>query len=109
MEHTLFCEEHWSELLEKIEKVEINGIALQPLSVEALAAHEDVLEECKDIIGEKDNDFDLVIKKVSPACCYLEGRTRYTEDSEIFDDDYGVLLHMGTLPDEEPSEWWVEK
>lgn len=103
-----FCQDHWEELIPLLENEEVNGLALQPLALEALWAHESIPENYPIDEGEK-LDAQFVAGDASPICCYLEGRTRYSEDSE-FEDDYEILIEMGTYPlDEEPDEWWVEK
>lgn len=102
-----FCDDHWKELVPRIKTGEVNGIALQPLALEALLAHEDIHDDY-DPDGEGDIDVAFVFDDVNHICCYLEGRTRYTDDSDRFDDDYAVLVHLGTLPDEMPDEWWGE-
>lgn len=104
----LFCQEHWNELVEDIKEGRVNGIALQPLAIKALAAHGDTQEEYDDIIGSHSKDFDEVLSVAAPVCCWLEGRDRYSEDSD-FEDDYEILIEAGTYPLEEtPEEWWAE-
>lgn len=104
----LFCQEHWEELVPRIKDEEVNGIALQPLAMKGLLAHGDAHEEFSDIIGSHDRDAGEVLAVAAPVCCWLEGRTRYSEGSE-FEDDYEILVEMGTYPlDDEPEEWWIE-
>lgn len=104
----LFCKEHWEELVPRIEDQEVNGIALQPLAMKALLAHEDAHEEFDDIIGSHDRDVDEVISVAAPVCCWLKGRRRYSNGSG-YEDDYGILIEMGTYPlGDEPEEWWFE-
>lgn len=106
-ETQLFCEKHWKELVPRIKKNEVNGIVLQPLAFQALLGHKEALDEYDDIIGSHENDVEEVLSVASPVCCWLEGRKSYSEDSD-FKDDYEILIKMGTLPDNEPDEWWVE-
>lgn len=102
-----FCKEHWREVVPRIMAGEVNGMALVVLAVQALVAHEDIYDDYYSPDGGGDLDVEFIIRDVNNVCCYLDGRTRYTDDSDRFDDDYAVLVHLGTLPDELPDEWWV--
>lgn len=101
-----FCEDHWDDLVPDIRDGSVNGIALQPLAIEAGLGHEDAVEE----FGPEPLDVEEVLPGISPICCWLEGRTAYTADSGEFEDDYGVLVETGTTPlEDEPDEWWVNR
>lgn len=103
-----FCEDHWKELIPRIKDGEVNGIALQPLALEALWSHEAVLDEFEPKEGDK-LDAKRVVTEASPICCFLEGRTRYSEGTE-FEDDYQILLAMGEYPlDERTGAVWFEQ
>lgn len=103
-----FCHDHWSELAPRINRNEVNGIALQPLALEALWAHGAVEEEFADVIAAAENDAEAVAVQASPICCWLEGRTRYADGTD-FEDDYAILIAMGTTPlDDPPDAFWVD-
>lgn len=97
----VFCEDHWDELTPRIEKNELNGIALKPLGLEAIGHHKDVEEEY-----DGDN-FEELIEQVTPVCCFLDGRTTYSDETD-FEDDYEIFITTGEVPiDMIPDAFWA--
>lgn len=106
-ETRLFCQEHWDELVPEIRNNDLNGIALQPLAVKALLSHEDILDHYDNVIGEADNDVDLVVEDAAPICCTLSDRDRYADGTD-YEDDYAILVDAARYPlDDMPEAFWA--
>lgn len=103
-----FCDDHWNNLRPKIERGDVNGVALQPLAMDALLCHDGV----RDTYAQKidgGNQVGELLSMAAPACCELEGRTFYADQFDGWEDDYQILLAAGSSPlDELPDAWWPQ-
>lgn len=99
----VFCQGHWDELVDGIKEGEVNGISLQPLAIEAVLHHGEVLDEYDTV------PMGAILQDYSPLCCWLDERSKYADGDE-FRTDYDILIEAGSTPlDELPDDWWAEK